>query len=69
MGTNFSQQTMQTSITEHEYRVEALQKRIKELENENQKLKDNGNIKNDYIWATTTEFCSPILRTNELPKS
>lgn len=44
MGINFSQQTMQTSITEHEYRVEALQKRIKELENENQKLKDNGNI-------------------------
>jgi predicted nuclease with TOPRIM domain len=52
MGTNFSQQTMQTSITEHEYRVEALQKRIKELENENDRLsvsfwsymKDNGNI-------------------------
>ena len=53
MGTNFSQQTMQTSITEHEYRVEALQKRIKELEDENQSLfdsnvnllqKDNGNI-------------------------
>ena len=52
MKTNFSQQTMQTSITEHEYIVEALQNRIKELENENDRLSlsffaymtDNGDI-------------------------
>ncbi len=36
--TNFSNQTTDEVLTEHQYRVEALQKKIRELEDKNTEL-------------------------------